>query len=105
MKLFKYHAGATRSSSIALPTIGLLLLAIVGFALAFAGSARSAQATVNLGDADSFGALSFTAMTNAGENTVVNGKIGSSTSIDDGVTASPKRRHRPGTSPASISPA
>jgi hypothetical protein len=86
MTLFKHYAGATRSSSIALPTIGLLLLAVVGFALAFAGSARSAQATVNLGDADSFGALSFTAMTNAGEDTVVNGNIGSSTSIGTGVT-------------------
>jgi len=86
MKLFKYHARATRSISIALPTVGLLLLAVVGFALAFAGSARSAQATVNLAQADSFGALSATAMTNAGGDTVVIGNIGSSTSIDVGVT-------------------
>ena len=51
-----------------------------------AGSALSAQATVDLGDAESFGALSATAMTNAGADTVVNGNIGSSTSIDAGVT-------------------
>jgi ice-binding like protein len=86
MKLFKYRAGKTRSRSIAMPTIGLLLLAVVGFALAFAGSARSAQATIDLGAAASFGALSATAMTNAGANTVVTGNVGSSTSIDAGVT-------------------
>lgn len=86
MKLFKCNAGATRSRAIATPTIGLLLLVVAGFALAFAGSARSAQATINLGNADSFGALSATAMTNAGSATVVNGNIGSSTSIDAGVT-------------------
>ncbi len=86
MSLFKYHAAATRSRSITMPTIGLLLLAVVGFALAFAGSARSAQATVNLGAAGSFGALSATAMTNAGGNTVVTGNVGSSTSIGVGVT-------------------
>ena len=51
-----------------------------------AGDALSAQATVDLGNAQSSGALSSTAMTNAGLNTVVNGNIGSSTSIDNGVT-------------------
>src|SRR6478672_10879126 len=86
MKLFRNHARPRGSRSIAISTVAMLLLAVVGFALAFAGSARSAQATVNLGNADSFGALSFTAMTNAGANTVVNGNIGSSTSIDAGVT-------------------
>jgi hypothetical protein len=86
MKLFKYDVGATRSRSIATPAIGLLLLSVVGFALAFAGSARSAQATIDLGAADSFGALSATAMTNAGANTVVIGNVGSSTSISTGVT-------------------
>jgi Ice-binding-like len=86
MKLFKYKAGATRSRAIATPTIGLLLLVVAGFALAFAGSARSAQATINLGAADSFGALSAAAMTNAGGDTVVGGNVGSSISIDAGVT-------------------
>src|ERR1700693_3466131 len=85
MKLFKYHAGAKRSRSVAPPAIGLLLLAVL-VTLSFAGSALSAQGTVNLGNADSFGALSFTAMTNAGANTVVYGNIGSSTSIGAGVT-------------------
>ena len=51
-----------------------------------AGSALSAATTVDLGDAETFGALSATAMTNAGANTVVNGDIGSPTSIDAGVT-------------------
>ena len=86
MKLFKYHTTAMGSRSISTSTIGLLLLAVVGFALAFAGSARSAQATVNLAQADSFGALSATAMTNAGGDTVVIGNIGSSSAIDGGVT-------------------
>jgi hypothetical protein len=85
MKLFKYHAGAKRSRTAAPPAIGLLLLAVL-VTLSFAGSALSAQGTVNLGNADSFGALSFTAMTNAGANTVVYGNIGSSTSIGAGVT-------------------
>ena len=49
------------------------------------GSALSATA-VDLGDAASFGALSATAMTNAGEDTVVGGDVGSSTSIGAGVT-------------------
>ena len=51
-----------------------------------AGSALSAATTVDLGDAETYGALSATAMTNAGANTVVNGDIGSATSIDAGVT-------------------
>jgi hypothetical protein len=84
MKLFHHAAGATRSRFLAIP-IGLLLLSAL-MTLLFAGSALSAQATVNLGNAESFGALSATAMTNAGANTVVNGDIGSSTSIDAGVT-------------------
>jgi hypothetical protein len=86
MKLFKHDRSATRSRSVAKPASGLLLLAALGLALAFVSSARSAQATVDLGDAESFGALSFTAMTNAGADTVVNGNIGSSTSIGAGVT-------------------
>ncbi len=87
MRLFKYHARATRSRSIATPTIGLFLLAVVGFALAFAGSARSATA-INLGAVASFGALSFTAMTNADAAgpTVVSGDVGSPTSVGAGVT-------------------
>ncbi len=65
--------------------IGLLLLAVL-VTLSFAGSAQSAQATIDLGNAESFGALSATAMTNAGGDTVVNGNVGSSTSIGAGVT-------------------
>jgi hypothetical protein len=84
MTLFKYHAKAARSRSAA-TLIGLFLLTVL-VTLSFTGSALSAQATVDLGDADSFGALSFTAMTNAGGTTVVNGDIGSSTSIHAGVT-------------------
>jgi Ice-binding-like len=85
MKLFKLHAGAIRPRLAAMPTIGLLLLAVV-VSLSFSGSALSAQATINLGNVDSFGALSFTAMTNNGANTVVHGNIGSPTSMDVGVT-------------------
>ena len=94
MKLSTHEAGAARSRSTA-KSVGLLSLAVLatlslaGFALSvtgLAGSAVAAQPTVDLGNADSFGALSFTAMTNAGANTVVNGNIGSSTSIDPGVT-------------------
>jgi hypothetical protein len=84
MKLFQY-AWARRPRSAAPPTIGLFLLAVL-VTLSFAGSALSAQSTVNLGNAESFGALSFSAMTNSGANTVVNGNIGSSTSIGSGVT-------------------
>ena len=89
MRFFKYHARTTRPRSNASPTIGLLLLAIVGFSLAFAGSARSAT-TINLGAAASFGALSFTAMTNADAAgpTVVSGDVGSPTSVGAGVTNS-----------------
>jgi type VI secretion system secreted protein VgrG len=63
------------------------MLLVVGFALAFAGSARSAT-TINLGAAESFGALSFTAMTNADAAgpTVVSGDVGSPTSVGAGVT-------------------
>src|ERR1700720_450257 len=87
MKLFKHGVETTRSRPVAMPTIGLLLLAVVGFALAFAGSARSATA-LNLGAAASFGALSFTAMTNADAAgpTVVTGDVGSPTSVGVGVT-------------------
>jgi hypothetical protein len=89
MRVFKHHARATRSRSNATPTIGLLVLAVLGFALAFAGSARSAT-TINLGAAASFGALSFTAMTNADAAgpTVVGGDVGSPTSVGAGVTNS-----------------
>jgi ice-binding like protein len=73
--------GARRSR--ALSAILLALGSLV--ALAFAGSAMGAT-QVPLGSADSFGALSAAAMTNSGGNTVVNGDIGSSTSIDVGVT-------------------
>ncbi len=94
MKLFAKHAGRTRLRSAAgfvgLPLLAALVtLAFAGLALSFAGranSAAAAQATVNLGNADSFGALSSAAMTNNGANTVVYGNVGSSTSTDVGVT-------------------
>ena len=60
--------------------------------LILVGNALAAQATVPLGNAESFGALSSAAMTNTGLDTVVNGNIGSSTSIDIGVTH-PGSRH------------
>jgi hypothetical protein len=87
MKLVKYRAGAPGSRALATPTIGLLVLMVVGFGLAFAGSARSAT-TINLGAAASFGALSATAMTNADAAgpTVVSGDVGSPTSVGAGVT-------------------
>jgi hypothetical protein len=76
----RFHSRATRSHTRpVLFALGLLL------ALAFAGNALGAT-HVPLGNAASFGALSSTAMTNAGGLTVVNGDIGSSTSIDAGVT-------------------
>src|SRR3954454_12341112 len=65
--------------------VGALALAIV-LSLAFAATGRAAQATVPLGNAASFGALSSTAMTNAGLASVVGGDIGSSTSLDVNVT-------------------
>ena len=40
MRLFKHHAKATRSRAVVKPATGVLLLAVLGFALAFAGSAR-----------------------------------------------------------------
>jgi Ice-binding-like len=74
MKLFKHRTA-----------IGLLVLGSL-VPLTFAGTAGAAQAPVPLGNAASFGALSATAMTNAGLDTVIRGNIGSSTSIDVGVT-------------------
>jgi hypothetical protein len=71
MKLFKNYAAVA----------ALALLAT----LAYTGNAFGAT-PVPLGNAASFGALSSTAMTNSGSNTVVNGDIGSSTSIGAGVT-------------------
>jgi hypothetical protein len=87
MKIFKNRAWASRSRSVATPTIAMLVLMVVGFALAFAGSARSAT-TINLGAAASVGALSATAMTNADAAgpTVVSGDVGSPTSVGAGVT-------------------
>jgi hypothetical protein len=85
MKQFKHHARAARPRSNAMSTIALLVLGVVGFALGFAGSAGSAT-TLNLGAAASFGAISSTAMTNAGADTVVAGDVGSPTSVDVGVT-------------------
>jgi hypothetical protein len=68
-----------------IPALGLIVAA--GLAThSFAGDAMSAQATVDMGNAASFGALSAAGTTNAGQDTVVHGNIGSSTSIDAGVT-------------------
>src|SRR4051794_30675762 len=64
---------------------GLAALALL-LPLVFAANGLAAQAPVPLGNAASFGALSFTAMTNAGLASVINGDVGSSTSIDAGVT-------------------
>src|SRR3954452_19946022 len=64
----------------------LALMLVLPIAGSTSNGRHSAQATVPLGNAASFGALSATAMTNAGLPTVVNGDVGSSTSIDAGVT-------------------
>ena len=64
--------------------VGLLVLGSL-LPLTFAANAAAATAPP-MGDAASFGALSFSAMTNSGLDTVVNGNIGSSTSMDVGVT-------------------
>ena len=83
MKHLTYTLRGTRSRSV---TALLLLASLIALTFA-ASSALAAQATVDLGDAATFGALSTAAMTNApGLDTVVNGDIGSSTSIDVGVT-------------------
>ena len=58
----------------------------LALSLAFAGNALASQAPVPLADAAPFGALSKTAMTNVGLDTVVNGDIGSSGAIGIGVT-------------------
>jgi len=82
MKHLKLRATArSRTATI----VGALTLAIVA-SLAFASTGRAAQATVPLGNAASFGALSFSAMTNTGLNTVIGGDVGSSTSMDAGIT-------------------
>ncbi|MHB8644080.1 MAG: ice-binding family protein [Gaiellaceae bacterium] len=84
MKSFKYSLGGVRSRTY---TALLLLASLIALTFVASGSGRStAQAPVPLGNAATFGALSFTAMTNAGLDTVVNGDIGSSTSIGAGVT-------------------
>jgi hypothetical protein len=85
MKHFKHHARAARPRSITMSTIALVALGVVGFALGFAGSAGSAT-TIDLGAAASFGAISSTAMTGAGGDTVVHGDVGSPTSVDATVT-------------------
>ena len=74
-----------RSRAPSATVLSALMLGLL-MTLAFAGNAMSAATPVPLGNAATFGALSSTAMTNAGGLTVVNGNIGSSTSIDAGVT-------------------
>jgi hypothetical protein len=64
----------------------VIAFALLVLTLTFSSSALAAQAPVPLGNAASFGALDFTAMTNSGLDTVVHGDVGSSTSIDVGVT-------------------
>jgi Ice-binding-like len=81
MQRFTYGLGAF-SRFLTRPVLFVLGLLL---ALAFAGNALAATAPP-LGDAATFGALSSTAMTNSGSNTVVHGNVGSSTSIDAGVT-------------------
>ena len=66
-------------------TRGLLTLALA-LSLLLVGNAVAAQAPVPLGNVAPFGAVSSAAMTNNGLNTVVTGHVGSSTSIDVGVT-------------------
>ena len=77
--------GSARGSRRPALALALLTLALA-LPLLFVGNALAAQATVPLGDAATFGALSATAMTNTGLDTVVNGDVGSSTSIGAGVT-------------------
>ncbi|MDX6523558.1 MAG: hypothetical protein QOI17_1071 [Gaiellales bacterium] len=81
----KFFGRSTRAIRAGFITVGMVALVGSAITLTFAGDALSAQSTVNLGNVKSFGALSAAAMTNAGQNTVVNGNIGSSTSIDIGV--------------------
>ena len=78
----------TATASATVRTLGALFVGVLVLPLAAGGATyrHAAQATVPLGNAASFGALSSTAMTNAGLDTVVNGDVGSSTSIDAGVT-------------------
>ncbi|MHB8644079.1 MAG: ice-binding family protein [Gaiellaceae bacterium] len=84
MKSFSYSLGGVRSRTI---TALLLLTSVIALTFVASGSGRTtAQQTVDLGNATSFGALDATAMTNAGAATVVKGDIGSGTSIDLGVT-------------------
>jgi len=65
----------------------VVALLVLGSLLPLTFAATAVAATPPpLGDAASFGALSFSAMTNAGQDTVVHGNIGSATSIDVGVT-------------------
>ena len=82
MKLLRENERRSRSSVTALTMLALALM----LPLTFAGNAVAAQAPVPLGNAATFGALSATAMTNSGLPTVVTGNVGSSTSIDVGVT-------------------
>jgi hypothetical protein len=82
MKRLTNHVRGRCTRFAATAVMGLIAATMT---LVFTGDALSAQATVNLGNAKSFGALSSAAMTNAGQDTVVHGNIGSSTSIDIGV--------------------
>ena len=80
MKLLRENKRRSRTSVTSLAVLALLL------PLVFVGNALAAQAPVPVGNAGTFGALSATAMTNAGLNTVVTGHVGSSTSVGAGVT-------------------
>jgi hypothetical protein len=95
MKFVGRSRRAVRAGAIA---VGLLATVASAVMLTFAGDALSAQATVNLGNARSFGALSAAAMTNAGQDTVVHGNIGSSTSIGSGVKHPGFAAYGPGSS-------
>jgi Ice-binding-like len=85
MKHLTLGARALRSRVAVIPALGVVFTA-TALMLTATSSALSAQSTVDLGNAASFGALSSTAMTNNGQDTVVHGDLGSSTTIDIGVT-------------------
>jgi hypothetical protein len=100
MKLLRENTRRSRLSVTSLAMLALLLMLPLTFTgNGMAAHARAAaQATVPVGNAATFGALSATAMTNAGLATVVNGDVGSSTSIDAGVTHPGSSAYGAGTS-------
>ena len=86
MSVLKGRTARQRSKAAIVGALALLLHSRAADHGGGAIARHTAQATVPLGNAASFGALSAAAMTNTGLDTVVNGDVGSSTSIDVGVT-------------------